>query len=292
MKRASRDHDLPGVRYVLDTRRGEDVRGVGHADGDALVTYHVTDRPADVVRFLRRRGALIKAYGEKGRTAELGPGFYASGHPEFWIPRARGKWSFLKGLDARSSARLTHALRQALLADRRRGRITASESARAVEDRTSRRSRGLRSRRAHGDRDAPLRHPVLEARVSFSLSISPGARPGVVELRVRGLFASLTGATQARPLSERCGAQDFRVRSRKPACRRIRSWWCGIRGRSSPLESTRAPSAMRVVGGVDEPRDTPLPRLTRSSLTLFPGAARPSTSAQAVSHPASGSSIT
>lgn len=191
MRRIARDHDLPGVRYVLDTRRGEDVRGVGHAEGDVLVSYHVTDRPSEVMRFLRRRGALVKAYGEKGRTAELGPGFYASGNPHFWISRAKGKWSFLKGLDARSSARLTHALRQTLLADRRRGRITASELARAV--RTTRYvDRGIYEPSALTEL-ATLPYAVAFWKPEFlePLRISPGARPGVVEIRLRGRFAEM-----------------------------------------------------------------------------------------------------
>jgi len=190
--RTVRDHELPGIRYVLDTRRGEDVRGVGHAEGDVLVSYHVTDRPVEVVRFLKRRGALVKAYGEKGRTAELGPGFYASGVPDYWISRARGKWAFLTGLDKRSSARLTHALRQKLLADRRARHITASELARGV--RTTRYvDRELFDASALTElATQPYAIPFWKPEFLSPLGIAPGSRPGVVELRVRGLFAELT----------------------------------------------------------------------------------------------------
>ena len=192
---AARDRelsDLPDVRRIIDTsRRGEEMPGIGWIDDGILTTYHVTDRPEAVVRFLRRRGALVKAYGEKGRTAELGPGFYTSGNPEFWVGRAGGKWSFLKALDDKKTRKLTHALRQTLLTDRRRGRLTRDELARAV--RTTRLvDRGVYYPSVLTE-IATLPYAIAFWKPEYlePLGISPGARPGVVELRVRGRFAQL-----------------------------------------------------------------------------------------------------
>jgi len=183
--------DLPGVRSILDTRRGEDVRGIGRAEDGALVTYHVTDRPHDVVRLLRRRPNLIKSYGEKGRTSELGPGFYASGNPDFWMNRARGKWSFLEGISDRDLRTLTDALRRDL--ERMRG-ITNSEREHAVRDVLYARGGDLEPRVLAYLVNPPYGIAFWRPDYLVPLGLSPGRPPGVVELQIRGRFAELGGA--------------------------------------------------------------------------------------------------
>lgn len=186
--------DLPGVRRVVDTRRGEDLPGIGYASDDTLETYHVTDDPDRVIRFLKRRQNLVASYGEKGRTAELGPGFYTSGNPNYWMGRARGKWSFLKNLTPKDLRRLLAALHRQIREQKRRGHLSANEYAYAIRD--------LRHV-ARGMYDPSVLTQIASPPYSIAfwkpefltpIGIRGGRRPGIVELRVRGRFAELSGS--------------------------------------------------------------------------------------------------
>src|SRR5271169_4316597 len=107
------DHKhLSRVVETQSLRDGDDLPGVGYADGTgALVTYHVTDNPDAVRALVSRRGGLMAAYGEKGQRAELGPGRYVSGTPDFWVGRARGKWDFLTRMSTAQLGVLVTSLR-------------------------------------------------------------------------------------------------------------------------------------------------------------------------------------
>lgn len=104
------------LRDVLgwtDTRKepnGEVIPGIGVIHDGVLETHHVTDDPAAVLRAIRQKRNLIAAYGLKGKNAELGPGLYFSGVPDFWIGRSREKYSFLENLTRAQMQELTHKL--------------------------------------------------------------------------------------------------------------------------------------------------------------------------------------
>lgn len=118
------------VVRVLDTTLlpdGENIASIGTAYDGALTTYHVTDAPEKAIRLLRKRTNVVAAYGAKGAHAELGPGFYVSGIPEFWIARATDKWSFLNRVTPAQRDRLAEALEGDVEQLRERGRVSKSE---------------------------------------------------------------------------------------------------------------------------------------------------------------------
>ena len=191
VRKAARDVDLPGVRRVVDVRAEDDIRGIGWKDNNEMVTYHVTDRPIELVRFLRRARNLVASYGEKGASAELGPGLYVSGNPDFWVARARGKWSFLKSITRPELDRLTRALRREIERLRQGRRITEGEYENALRD-----LRYVAEDRYEPDtliQFAGQPYSVAFWQPAFlePLGIRPGATPGVVEVRLRGRFAEL-----------------------------------------------------------------------------------------------------
>lgn len=182
------------VRRVYDTRQMEDgyeLGGVGIVYDGALQTYHVTDHPEKLIASLKRHANVVSAYGPKGKHAELGPGLYMSGVPEFWMSRAHGKWSFLDTLPQGKTNRLVDALAERIDDDRDKGRLTMSETLRA--DRTL---AGVRS----GSYGASALLELAQQpygigfwRPSFlaPLGIEPGRPPSIVELSVVGTFAEL-----------------------------------------------------------------------------------------------------
>lgn len=208
--RPARD-ELPGVRAIVDTRRGEDVRGIGHAEGDVLVTYHVTDRPEAIVRLLRRRPNLLASYERK--RSELGPGFYVSGVPEFWVGRATRKWSFLRELKPGQVFALTGALTKEVEGDRR---LTDNELARALRD-----IRLVETGVYDPDVLTFLAGPpytIAFWRPEFlkPIGITPSRPPGVIRVHVRGRFAELSSSYPPAPLLRtlrRAGYQGAFTRS-------------------------------------------------------------------------------
>lgn len=117
----------PRIRRIIDTRAWDDIPGIGRIDDGVLTSYHVTDTPEKVFAFLRRRGNLVAAYGPRGEHAELGPGLYLSGVPEYWVSRSRGKWSFLGKLSLEKGAALCAQLSQDLARLRERGYVSRNE---------------------------------------------------------------------------------------------------------------------------------------------------------------------
>jgi hypothetical protein len=186
------------LRRVLDTktlREGDDVPGVGYADGSgALVTYHVTDNPEAVSALVARKGRLMAAYGEKGKWSELGPGLYVSGNPHFWVGRARGKWDFLKRLTPTQTAALLTRLRSDLEEMHKRRWLSANEYSNAVRD------LGLVDQ-GHYEPTVltmmagqPYNIKLWEPSYLAPLGIEPGRKPRVLEVRIVGKFAELGGS--------------------------------------------------------------------------------------------------
>lgn len=187
--------EIRGVRRIVDTaslRNGDDIAGIGYADGrGSITTFHVTTDPSKVRSILRRHGRLMAAYGEAGRRAELGPGLYTSGVPEVWMNRAHGKWSFLNTLTPAQTQALTAKLRSELEHYRSRDRITDGEYERGMRD------IGYVTD-GHYDASALVYFAGQPYNVAFwkadflkPLGIAPGKEPSVVELRVSGPLAEV-----------------------------------------------------------------------------------------------------
>lgn len=175
---------------IIDTAHSDDVGGIAYRNGDGtMTTYHVTDRPDDVMRFLRRKGRVMAAYGEKGRTSELGPGFYTSGNPNVWLSRSTGKWSFLPRLSGPPLERLLHALEKEIL--ERRG-LTESERANALRDisyvRAGHYDAGVLTSLAASPYGVAFWRPEYLEKVG----VQGAKEPAVLELRIRGKFAELS----------------------------------------------------------------------------------------------------
>lgn len=181
------------VARIFDTRTMEDgygISSIGTVYDGALQTFHVTDKPEKLLASLKRRANVVAAYGPKGQHAELGPGLYMSGVPEFWLGRAHGKWSFLDDLTASQVKRLTYAIVDEVDSQHDSGRITRSE--------TSHADRILDAVRAGRHPSALLELANQPYAIQFwrptflsPLGIEPGRPPSIVELNVVGRFAEL-----------------------------------------------------------------------------------------------------
>lgn len=184
--------DHPDFVRLWDTRAlrsGDDIPGIGREVSGALETYHVTDQPERVLSVLRKGGALQAAYGEKGQHAELGPGLYASGVPDFWISRAREKWAFLTTITEPELGKLLGALELELA---RHGRwLTEQERAIAERDLDLVR-RGVYQPTVL-TQFATQPYGIAFWRPAFlePLGITPGRTPSVIALRVEGMLAEL-----------------------------------------------------------------------------------------------------
>jgi len=184
--------DLTRIADTAAMRQGDDIPGVGYSDGKALVTYHVTDDPAAVSALVKRRGRLMAAYGERGRSSELGPGLYVSGNPQYWISRSHGKWDFLKRLSAGEQERLLQRLRQDVEELRVRKWLSGSEYERGVRD---------LGYVADGTYDPsiltmfanqPYNLKFWQPEYLAEIGIAPGRKPRLLEVRVQGQFAQVS----------------------------------------------------------------------------------------------------
>lgn len=193
---ARRDTDLYDrwVRRVHDTRSGADIDGIAGAAGHHLVSWHVTDDPSRLVRFLRRGGNVRVAFGPKGQHAELGPGLYV-GNPAVWGARSRGKWEFLQRLTGGEWRRLLAALDDVVREQRKDGFITEREAERALRTIDFARSSVYGPDALVGDlANQPYNIAFWRPEFLKPLGIAAGRRAGIVEVRFRGLYAELQGS--------------------------------------------------------------------------------------------------
>ena len=183
------------VLRVHDTASGEDLVGIAHATGHGLVrSWHVTDRPEALAAFLKRRGRLVPAFGEKGRTAELGPGLYL-GSPDFWVGRAHGKWAFLKTLDSAQIKRLLDALRAQVDKDRSHRWLSTNEHERAIRTIDLVRDGTYDTSVLVGTlANQPYNVAFWKPEFLKPLGIASVSEPTIVEVIVRGRFAELAGS--------------------------------------------------------------------------------------------------
>lgn len=183
---------MPGVVRVFDTARAEDAPpGAGYLEDGMLVAWHVTDDPKKLLSALKRRINLVAAYGPKGQHAELGPGLYVSGAPEYWSVRAQSKWAFLTTLSDEHLSRLTDALAFEINKQERNHWLSRTESEfgfRVLDDV----DRG-RQPPAYLTALSGQPYAILFWKESFlkPLGIRGSGPPALVEVRLSGKFAEL-----------------------------------------------------------------------------------------------------
>lgn len=102
---------------TIDSRKlkPEDQYKLGNAaivENGFLVGYHVTDNAEKPINTIKSNKKLTATYG-KGRSkyAELGPGLYVSGIPNFWKNRSVAKWNFLNFISDQQRKKLAQRLR-------------------------------------------------------------------------------------------------------------------------------------------------------------------------------------
>lgn len=123
-------------KNTVDTSSVDDIdpmRIIGGAEvlpGNQLLSWHVTDDPAVMIRALDNHVDLqtLRPWGD------LCGGFYVSSFPDVWRGRSRRKWEFMQTLSLEASKRLAHAVLERLHHDRDVGRITQSEFQRGRHD--------------------------------------------------------------------------------------------------------------------------------------------------------------
>lgn len=125
---------LDEVKRLVDVSNatGHDFGNAATVEGGKVVAWHVTDDPS-VARKLGKTN-FVKSYGQRGKYAELGPGFYVSAVPHLWIGRSRSKWAFLEKLTPQQTKALAKLLREEIERQYGMRRITEREHETALRD--------------------------------------------------------------------------------------------------------------------------------------------------------------
>lgn len=121
---------LEGVRKIIDVEQLADFGRAACEEDGKIVAWHVTDDAPKVMAMLKKKANFLKAYG--GHRSELGPGFYVSCVPEFWVGRSTKKWAFVAALSPEQRTSILEALSSEIVSRRQRGRITDSEARTAL----------------------------------------------------------------------------------------------------------------------------------------------------------------
>lgn len=177
---------------IVDLRKSDDIHGIGRVDHGVLTTYHVTDEPDAIIALIKRRARLMAAYGAKGQTAELGPGLYASGNPEYWLNRSRGKWDFLKGASRSTIEKLVSAVRSNVESQRRFKHISSGEYESAMRQLRYIDEGDLEPTNLANFSNQPYNIPIWKPEYLAELGIKPGRAPRLLELKLTGELAELS----------------------------------------------------------------------------------------------------
>lgn len=191
--------DLSGVICIIDTNKPQsgDKHALGHAailKGDKIVGWHVTDSAKAIRQIVRKGGSLMRGYGARGQTAELGPGLYVSAVPHTWVSRSRGKWDFLKDISKADLKKLVDVLGQRIDKARQDKFISQSEYDYAMRD--------LKNVKAGSyDADMLIQFAGQPFNIRFwkesflkPLGISTVKQPIEVEVHLKGKFAGIEGS--------------------------------------------------------------------------------------------------
>lgn len=187
------------VKSVVDTANDPkqyDLGKAAYVDEGKVFAWHVTDKPDDVVKAIKKRTNFVQSYGAKGEGAELGPGLYVSAAPGLWVGRQTGKWDFLKTISPEDLKTLAAALQKDVA--RWSGRYSASEVAmgqRTLNDVLAGQNTpellasvfasqpfGIQFWKADWLEDADLEHLVSNS------------KPQAVKVEIRGKYAALTSS--------------------------------------------------------------------------------------------------
>jgi len=189
--------DIEDVMDVVDTNNltGDEqymLRNAAALRGRNIVGWHVTDNSRRMRQVVKKSGSIMKAYGSRGGTAELGPGLYMSAVPQVWVGRSTDKWSFLKELSKSDVKKLATSVEKDIDRMKDAGHISGSEAEYAYRDIGYVKS-------GQADADVLVRFAGMPYSVAFwksdylqRLGLQRGNKgPMVVEIRVQGKYAKI-----------------------------------------------------------------------------------------------------
>ena len=195
--------DIDGVSDVVDTSNptSSDQYNLGNAGvlrSGKIIGWHITDSVKGVRQVVKKSGSIMKAYGKRGGTAELGPGLYISAVPQMWVNRSFGKWDFLKSLDIDKTKKLATSILKDISKMREQGRISDNEEKYAKRD-IGHVIKGLI------DTSFLVTYAGMPYGISFwkdsylnSLGIDASTGPKIVEIHVTGKYAKIDSSHAGR----------------------------------------------------------------------------------------------
>lgn len=191
--------DLPGVICIIDTDKPQsgDKHALGHAavlKGDKIVGWHVTDSAKAIRQIVRKGGSLMRGYGARGQTAELGPGLYVSAVPHTWVNRSRGKWDFLKDISKTDLKKLVDVLKQKIDKSRQDEFISQNEYDYAARDLKNVKAGSCDADVLIGLAGQPVNIRFWKESFLKPLGIATAKQPIEVEIHLKGKFAGIEGS--------------------------------------------------------------------------------------------------
>lgn len=189
-QRAFPFEDVVATFDVTQLEEGDPLYGAGHIRDGGLVTYHVSDDPAQTINDIRAKKDLTD-FGSP--YDDLGKGFYTSDSPNFWRGRQRSKFNFLRHLTTGQRTRLAAAALQSAedTWKKHKGYWTQDEYDRVKEN--------IKQYRDTGNEGyilsvigQPYNIDISRPEFLEDAGIVPSEKGGIVELGIKGKIAKLS----------------------------------------------------------------------------------------------------
>lgn len=201
LERHGLDAKRERVMRMFHTRDVEELpsnlQNVAVMENHRLVSFHLTDDPQVTHEALASgKQAIDIPEGDWRWGRELGPGFYISNVPAFWIGRSRRKWEFLDRLEAAQLEGLTGWLLEHLDQQRDSYNISAHEHEYAVRQIEHVRRSAVPADHLVSLAGQPYNIRFWAPDVLARFGIQPGTAPSVLRVEAEGWFTVLDGLPQ------------------------------------------------------------------------------------------------